>query len=79
MNRHPDSDTYFQAGEWLVGTARRNPEALLLLAAGCALLMRRGGRDAVRSQAPTRPREGDRGYAPASDASSVSQGLSRTA
>ena len=78
MNRHPDSDTYFQAGEWLVGTARRNPEALLLLAAGCALLMRRGGRDAVRSQAPTRPREGDR-YAPASDASSVGQGLSRTA
>jgi hypothetical protein len=43
MNRHPDSDTYSQAGEWLVGTARRNPEALLLLAAGCALLMRRGG------------------------------------
>jgi len=66
MNRHPDSDTYFQAGEWLVGTARRNPEALLLLAAGCALLMRRGGRDAVRSQAPTRAREDDRGYAPAS-------------
>ena len=79
MNRHPDSDTYFQAGEWLVGTARRNPEALLLLAAGCALLMRRGSRDAARSQAPTRAREGDRGYAPASDASSVGQGLSRTA
>ena len=31
MNRHPDSDNYSQAGEWLVGTARRNPEALLLL------------------------------------------------
>jgi hypothetical protein len=31
------------AGEWLISTAKRNPEALLVLAAGCALLMR-GGR-----------------------------------
>jgi hypothetical protein len=37
------SDTYYQAGDWVVGTARRNPEALLLLAAGCVLLMRSGG------------------------------------
>jgi hypothetical protein len=37
------SDTYSQAGDWVVGTARRNPEALLLLAAGCVLLMRSGG------------------------------------
>src|SRR5690349_14330388 len=36
------SDTYTQAGDWLVGTARRNPEALLLVAAGCCLLMRSG-------------------------------------
>lgn len=33
-------DTYGQAADWLVSTARRNPEALLVLAAGCALLMR---------------------------------------
>jgi hypothetical protein len=34
-----------QAGDWLVGAVRRNPEALLVLAAGCALLMRgKGGR-----------------------------------
>jgi hypothetical protein len=33
-------DSYGQAADWLVSTARRNPEALLVLAAGCALLMR---------------------------------------
>lgn len=27
-------------GEWLISTAKRNPEALLVIAAGCALLMR---------------------------------------
>jgi hypothetical protein len=37
-------DVYGRAGQWLVGTAKQNPEALLVLAAGCALLMRsRGG------------------------------------
>jgi uncharacterized protein YoxC len=37
-------DVYGRAGQWLIGTAKRNPEALLVLAAGCALLMRsRGG------------------------------------
>jgi hypothetical protein len=30
------------AGSWLIDTARRNPEALLVLAAGCALMMRKG-------------------------------------
>ena len=30
------------AGSWLMDTARRNPEALLVVAAGCALLMRGG-------------------------------------
>jgi TolA-binding protein len=33
-------DVYERVGEWLIGTAKRNPEALLVLAAGCALLMR---------------------------------------
>ena len=37
------------AGEWIMGAATRNPEGLLLLAAGCALLMRNG-----RSQSPRR-------------------------
>jgi hypothetical protein len=36
------------AGEWLISTAKRNPEGLLVLAAGCALLLR-GGRSSYRS------------------------------
>jgi hypothetical protein len=38
-----NSDGYGRAGDWLIGTAKRHPEALLVLAAGCALLMRGGG------------------------------------
>ncbi|MBV8753476.1 MAG: hypothetical protein JO328_11525 [Hyphomicrobiales bacterium] len=37
------NDIYSQAADWVVNTARRKPEALLLLAAGCALMMRSGG------------------------------------
>lgn len=33
-------DVYERARQWLIGTTKRNPEALLVLAAGCALLMR---------------------------------------
>jgi len=40
------------AGEWLISTAKRNPEALLVLAAGCALLMR-GGRSSYRAAEQT--------------------------
>jgi hypothetical protein len=38
------------AGEWLISTAKRNPEALLVLAAGCALLMRGRGSDRAAGQ-----------------------------
>jgi len=44
MNRDRDGDTYEQVADWVVGTAKRNPEALLVLAAGAALLMRGGSR-----------------------------------
>ncbi len=37
-------DIYTRTGDWLVDTVRRKPEALLLLVAGCALLMRSGRR-----------------------------------
>jgi hypothetical protein len=37
MSEH---DTYGQAGDWLIGAAKRNPEALLVLAAGAALFLR---------------------------------------
>jgi hypothetical protein len=48
MSRYLDRDTYSQAGDWLLGTARRNPEALLLFAAGCCLLMRGGASSSSR-------------------------------
>jgi hypothetical protein len=35
-----ERETYEQGADWLIGTVKRNPEALLVLAAGCALLMR---------------------------------------
>jgi hypothetical protein len=42
-------------GEWLVGAVKRNPEGMLLLAAGCALLLRSGGWSG-RSSSATVPR-----------------------
>jgi hypothetical protein len=57
MSRYSDTDTYSQAGDWLMGTARRNPEALLLLAAGCCLLMRSGGN--LSSSAASHSRHGE--------------------
>ena len=48
MIEHRQRDTYQQASDWLIGTAKRNPEALLVLAAGCALLLRsRGSSDSI--------------------------------
>src|SRR4051812_8932134 len=32
----------FGSSDWLMGAVKKNPEGLLLLAAGCALLMRSG-------------------------------------
>jgi hypothetical protein len=49
------------AGEWLLSTAKRNPEALLVLAAGCALLMRSRG---SFSQAPVQGAGGVSSSAP---------------
>jgi hypothetical protein len=43
MTNNDSGDVYGRAGDWLIGTAKRHPEALLVLAAGCALLMRGGG------------------------------------
>jgi hypothetical protein len=40
MSKYSGSGTYSEPAEWLLGTARRNPEALLLVGAGLCLLMR---------------------------------------
>ena len=42
MSSFSDRDVYSQTGSWLLGTVRRHPEALLLMAAGCCLMMRSG-------------------------------------
>jgi hypothetical protein len=42
MSSYSDRDAYSQTGDWLLGAMRRNPEALLLMAAGCCLMMRSG-------------------------------------
>jgi hypothetical protein len=52
-----------QTGDWLLDTVQRKPEALLLIAAGCALLMRLGGSltriwSASNSPAPSQNRPG---------------------
>jgi hypothetical protein len=55
MSSYSERDTYSQAGDWLLGTVRRNPEALLLMAAGGCLMMRSSlPRMSAR---PARPRE----------------------
>ena len=56
------TQTYRQTGDWVLGTARRNPEALLLLAAGACLLMRGASSWNERRTSPNR---GERiGYEP---------------
>jgi hypothetical protein len=42
MTRYSDTDALSQAGDRPLGAARRHPEALLLLAAGCCLLIIHG-------------------------------------
>jgi hypothetical protein len=49
MSRYSDPHRASQTGDWIIGTARRNPEALLLLAAGCCLLMRSGASSSSRA------------------------------
>jgi hypothetical protein len=50
------------AGDWLAGTARRHPEAVLVLAAGCILLLRGRGDDKDRpaSRGGARGKQGSR-------------------
>ena len=91
MSRYSEMDTYSQAGDWLVGTFRRNPEALLLMAAGCVLLMRSGSSASSKSDGDSNryatqayPRsgaewEGSGGRRGEWEGSGVRRGLSRAA
>jgi ElaB/YqjD/DUF883 family membrane-anchored ribosome-binding protein len=46
-------DLYSQTADWLVSAARRKPEALLLFAAGCALMMRGTGKGSAWRRSAT--------------------------
>ncbi|WP_027152818.1 hypothetical protein [Mesorhizobium sp. WSM2561] len=56
--------------EWLIGAAKNNPEGLLLVAAGCALLMRRGGSSAISSFGHAEESRGNNGHRKAQSRSS---------
>ena len=52
VNQNPNWGGSPRAGDWLLGAVKRNPEELVLLAAGCALMMRSGS-------SSQRPRDGN--------------------
>ncbi|RWO48663.1 MAG: hypothetical protein E5Y10_33680 [Mesorhizobium sp.] len=56
--------------EWFIGAAKNNPEGLLLVAAGCALLMRRGGSSAISSFGHAEESRGNNGHRKAQSRSS---------
>ena len=70
------------AGEWIMGAVTRNPEGLLLLAAGAALLMR-SGRGQVRRRSYAEPgsanRDGRRTFRPREETTGVGERFSEAA
>jgi ElaB/YqjD/DUF883 family membrane-anchored ribosome-binding protein len=48
MNNYSDTSS-FGSADWLMGALKKNPEGLLLLAAGCALLLRTGSASRARA------------------------------
>jgi hypothetical protein len=84
MSRYSETDTTSQAGDWLIGTARRHPEALLLLAAGACLLMRSGGNGSARPAIHRSDRSegaysGEGGRRSSGAASDMREGVARAA
>jgi len=49
MNNYSNSPS-FGSADWLMSAVKKNPEGLMLLAAGCALLLRSGRRSAQESR-----------------------------
>jgi hypothetical protein len=87
MSRYPDYDAPSSATDWVMNTARRNPEGLLLLAAGCVLLMRSGASPLAKrfsensygGRANSYGGNADGGRAGAAPQSTLREGISRTA
>jgi len=79
MSRDPQSDFSAPVGDWIMNTVRRNPEGLLVLAAGCALLMR-GGKTKADSFATNLDRSyGDAAGRPGTRRSDVRESISDAA
>jgi hypothetical protein len=81
MNSTTGNYAYAPESHWLIGTAKRHPEALLVLAAGCALLMRGGSSSHQASPAPGYDRDhyGNREQVEARTDAGWSEGASRAA
>jgi hypothetical protein len=78
MSRYPEYDAPSTATDWVVNTVRRNPEGLLLFAAGCALLMRSGA-SPLSGKFSENSYSDNGGHSGASRQSSLREGISRTA
>lgn len=78
MSRYPDYDTPSSATDWVMNTVRRNPEGLLLFAAGCALLMRNGASPLSRRFTETSYND-NMGRHPGASGPGLREGISRTA
>ena len=76
----------FGSGDWLLSAVKKNPEGLLLLAAGCALLLRTGGTRARQSSDQYRSYSSGSGHTPQTQSDAergqdwkMSEGMSRAA
>jgi hypothetical protein len=80
MSRYSDYEAPSSATDWVMNTVRRNPEGLLLFAAGCALLMRSGASPLSRKFSENS--YGDNaygGHSGPSRQSGMREGITRTA
>lgn len=64
------------AGDWIFGAVRRNPEGLLLLAAGCALLMRTSSRPS-HQRTPGDSKQWESAAHPAEKKSSIGESVAK--
>ncbi|HEY4405096.1 MAG TPA: hypothetical protein VGN55_10600 [Xanthobacteraceae bacterium] len=78
MSRYQDYEAPVSAGDWVMNTVRRNPEGLLLFAAGCALLMRSGASPLAKSFSAY-PGTSERGRAESMRPSSLRDGVAQAA
>jgi hypothetical protein len=78
MNSYSNSSS-FGSADWLMSALKKNPEGLLLLAAGCALLMRSGSASAQGSGQYQRYSGSQTGYGGGGQDWRMREGMSRAA